>query len=94
MFIIDASTRWSYVCLLSTRNVAFTRLLAQITKLRAQFPDYSISTIRLDNVGEFTSQTLNDYCMSIGINIEHFVAHVHTQKWFRGVLDQTSSINN
>ena len=50
-----------------------------MTKLRAQFPDYPIKTIRLDNVGEFTLQTLNDYCMSSGINIEHPVAHIHTQ---------------
>ena len=70
MVLVDASTRWSHVCFLSTRNVVFARLLAQMTKLRAQF---------LDNVGEFTSQTLNDYCMSIGINIEHHVAHIHTQ---------------
>ena len=79
MILIDASTRWSHVCLLSTRNVAFARLLAQMTKLRAQFPHYPIKIIRLDNAGEVTSQTLNDYCMSIGINIEHLVAHVHTQ---------------
>ena len=50
-----------------------------MTKLRAQIPDYPIKTIRLDNVSEFTSQTLNDYCMSIGINIKHLVAHVHAQ---------------
>ena len=61
MVLIDAPTRWSHVCLLSTRNIAFSRLLAQMTKLRAQFPDYPIKTIRLDNAGEFTSQTLNDY---------------------------------
>ena len=79
MVLIDVSTRWSHVCLLSTRNVAFARLLAQMIKLRAQFHDYPIKTIRLDNAGEFTSQTLNAYCMSIGINIEHHVAHVHTQ---------------
>ena len=79
MVLIDASTIWSHVCLLSTRNVAFVRLLKQMTKLREQIPDYPIKTIRLDNAGEFTSQTLNDYCMSIRINIEHHVAHVHTQ---------------
>ena len=33
--LIDASTRWSHVCLLSTRNLAFARLLAQVIKLRA-----------------------------------------------------------
>ena len=56
MVLIDASNRWSHVCLLSTRNVAFGRLLAQIIKLRAHFSDYPIKTIRLDNAGEFTSQ--------------------------------------
>ena len=78
MVLIDASTRWSHVCLLYTRNVAFARLLAQIIKLRAHFSDSAIKTIRLDNAGEFTSQTFNNFCMSIGINVEHSVAHVHT----------------
>ena len=79
MVLIDASSRWSHVSLLSSRNLAFARLLAQIIKLRAQFSDYTIKTIRLDNAGEFTSQTFDNYCMSIGIHIEHPVAHVHTQ---------------
>ena len=79
MVLIDVSTKWSHVCLVSTRNVVFARLFAQRTKLRVQFPDYPIKTIRLDNAGEFTSQTLNDYCMLIGINIEHHIVHVHTQ---------------
>jgi len=79
MVLIDASTRWSNVYMFSTRNVAFARLLAQIIRLRAQFPDYPIQSIRMDNAGEFTYQTFYDYCMSIGINVEHFVAHTHTQ---------------
>ena len=79
MIMIYASTRWSHVCLLSTRNQAFARLLAQIIRLRAHFPDYLIKSILLDNVGEFTSQAFNDYCMSIGITVEHPVAYVHTQ---------------
>ncbi|KAL6340084.1 hypothetical protein AAG906_038919 [Vitis piasezkii] len=53
----------SHVCFLFTRNVAFARLL----------------TIRLDNAGEFTSQTFIDHCMSVEINIEHLVAHTYTQ---------------
>ncbi|KAL1219805.1 Retrovirus-related Pol polyprotein from transposon TNT 1-94 [Cardamine amara subsp. amara] len=79
MVLIDASTRWSHVCLLSTRNLAFARLLAQIIRLRAQFPDFPLKTIRLDNAGEFMSQAFNDYCMSMGVSVEHSVAHVHTQ---------------
>ena len=78
MILIDASTRWSYVCILSTCNVAFARLLAQIIRLWAQFPNYPIKTIRLDNDAKFTSQTFIDYCMSIGINIEHHVTHTYT----------------
>ena len=78
MILIDASTRWSHVCLLSSRNVTFARLLAQIIQLRAQFPDHPIKTIRLDNAGEFSSQTFLDYCMSIGIDVQHPFAHVHS----------------
>src|SRR6187200_1099068 len=79
MVLIDASSRWSHVCLLSTRNMAFAKFLAQIINLRAHFPDYTIKRVRLDNAGEFTSQSFNDYCMSVGIVVEHPVAHVHTQ---------------
>ena len=79
MVLIDESTRWSHVSLLSTRNVAFAWLLAQIIKLRAQFLDNPIKTIHLDNASKFTSNSFNEYCMSIGISVEHPVAHVHTQ---------------
>ena len=79
MVLVDASTRWSHVCLLSSRNMAFAILLAQIIRLRAQFSDYNIGTIRLDNAGEFTSKAFNEFCASIGIRVEHPVAHVHTQ---------------
>ena len=79
MVLIDASTRWSHVSLLFTRNIAFARLLTQIIRLKAQFLDYSIKIIRLDNAGEFTSKSFYDYCMAVGIQVEHPVAHVHTQ---------------
>ncbi|KAI3811307.1 hypothetical protein L1987_21028 [Smallanthus sonchifolius] len=79
LVLIDASSRWSHVSLLATRNVAFARLLAQIIQLRANFLEYQIKNIRMDNAGEFTSQAFNDYCVSIGIKVEHPVAHVHTQ---------------
>ena len=79
MVLIDVFTRWSHVCLLSAINVAFVRLLAQMIKLQAQFPDYPIKTIRLDNAGEFTSQTFTGYCMLVGINVKHHVTHTHTQ---------------
>ena len=79
MVLIDASTKWSHVCLLSTRNHAFARLISQIIQLRANFPDSRIQSIRMDNAGEFTSKVFNDYCMALGIKVEHSVPHVHTQ---------------
>ena len=79
MVLIDASTRWSHVCLLSTRNHAFARFIAQIIKLRAHYRDNPIKSIRMDNAAEFSSKVFNDYCMDLGINVEQSVPYVHTQ---------------
>ena len=79
MVLIDASSKWSYVCLLSTRNLAFAKLLAQILKLRAHFPNNHIKKIRLDNTGEFTSKAFLDFYSVTRNEVEHPVAHVHTQ---------------
>ena len=62
-----------------SQYIVFARFLTQIIRLQAQFSDYTIKKVRLNNAGEFTSQAFNDYCMSIGIVVEHPVAHVHTQ---------------
>ena len=67
------------LCLFSTRNVAFSRLLAHIIRLQTHFPDYPIKKICLDNAGEFISKVFDDYCMSVGIEVEHPIAHVHTR---------------
>ena len=72
MVLIDAST-------LSTINIAFSRLLAKIIQLRTQFPDSPIKTIRLDNVGEFLSQIFLYSSMSLGIDVQYPITHVHTQ---------------
>ena len=79
MVLIDASTRWSHVCLLSTRNHAFAKIIAQIIKLRANHPENRIKTIRMDNATEFSSRAFNDYCMAMGIHLEHSVPYVHSQ---------------
>ena len=73
--LIDASTRWSYVCLLSTRNNSFVKFIAKLIELRAQFPDYPIKSIRMDNVGEFTSKAFDDYCMALGIEVKYLILH-------------------
>ena len=79
MVLIDASSKWSHVCLLSSRNLAFAKLLAQIIRLRTHFPNNQINFIRLDNAAEFSSQSFNEYCLAIGIKVQHSVDHVHTQ---------------
>ena len=33
----------------------------------------------MDNVGEFTSKGFDDYCIVLGIKVEHLVLYVHTQ---------------
>ena len=78
MVLIYASTIWSHVCLISTRNVAFSILLAQIIRLSVQFLDYPIKTIRLDNHGELYSQAFLNYCISIGIYVQNSNSHAHT----------------
>ena len=45
----------------------------------AQFPNHHIKTICLDNASEFSSQAFLDYYMSIGIDVQYSIAHVHTQ---------------
>ena len=40
MVLIDASSKWSHVCLLSTRNHAFAKLISQIIQIKNKFPDH------------------------------------------------------
>ena len=42
MILVDASTYWSHVVLLSTHNAAYAKLLAHFISLRAHHPDHSI----------------------------------------------------
>ena len=57
MVLIYASTSWSYICLLSTRNQVFAKLLVH---LRAHFPYYPIKKICFDNTSEITSQAFHE----------------------------------
>jgi hypothetical protein len=79
MVLIDASSKWSHVCLLSTRNYAFAKLISQIIRIKNTFPDHRIKSIRMDNAGEFTSKAFDDYCTASGIAVEHYVPHVYMQ---------------
>jgi hypothetical protein len=79
MVLIDTPTQWSHVCLLSTWNHVFAKLMMQVIRLKANFPEYRIQSIRLDKAIEFLSRAFNDYCMSQGIQVQHLVPYVHSQ---------------
>jgi hypothetical protein len=69
--IICASSKWSQVALLSTRNLVFSRILAHILKLKAQFPDNRLMKLQVDNASEFTSHTFDDFCITAGIDVQY-----------------------
>ena len=46
------------------------------------FPIIRLNQYAFDNAGEFTSKTFDEYCKSVGIDVEHPVPHVHTQNGF------------
>jgi hypothetical protein len=60
MVFIDASTRWSCVCLMSTWNHAFTTIMRKVIKLHAHYLESWILSICMDNDVEFSSCGFND----------------------------------
>ena len=55
------------------------RLLHKLSNLKAQYPEHQIRSIRIDNAAKFSSRAFNDYCMALGIQVQHSVPYVHTQ---------------
>jgi transposase InsO family protein len=53
--------------------------MSQIIRLKANHPEHRIKSIRLDNAAEFSSHAFNDYCMALGIEVQHSIPYVHTQ---------------
>jgi hypothetical protein len=66
------------VCLLLTRNHAFAKIMAQVIRLKASFPENRMQSVRLDNVTEFSSRAFNNYCTAQGIQLQHYVPYVDT----------------
>ena len=67
------------MCLLSTRNNVFSKLIAKLIELRAQFPDCPIKSIQMDNVDEFTWKAFDDYRMAFGIKGASGYLHPHLE---------------
>jgi hypothetical protein len=64
MVLIDTSTRWSHVCLPSTQNYAFAKFMTHVIRLKTNYPEYRLQSVRLDIAAEFFSQAFSDYCMT------------------------------
>ena len=77
--LVDASRKHAEMFLLSTRNLAFPRLLAMIIKIRAHNPDVRIKMLRMDNAAEFSSKTFEDFCTATGIHLTYSVPYEHSQ---------------
>ena len=77
--LINAFGKWTHVSLLSSRNLAFPRILAQIIQLRSSYPNNPIQSLRMDNATEFKSRAFDSYCESVRIKLEYSVSYVHTQ---------------
>lgn len=75
----DASSCWSYVALLSTRDHSFPRIVGKIIQLRTQYPEYTICRIRVDNATEFMSMLFQKFLISIGIQLEFLTPYIHSQ---------------
>jgi transposase InsO family protein len=53
--------------------------MTQVKRLKANYTEYRLQSIRLDNAAEFSLWAFNDYCMDQGIEMRHSVPYVHTQ---------------
>ena len=90
--LLDASVRWSNVCLTSIRNHAFTKLIAQIINLRANHPEHGIKSIRMDNAAKFSSWAFDDYCLDWGITAEHIGTWCTYPDWSYGITCQEDKL--
>jgi transposase InsO family protein len=56
-----------------------SKFMMQVIRLKANYSEHRLQSIRLDNAAEFSSRAFNDYCMAQGIEVQHSVLYVHTQ---------------
>jgi transposase InsO family protein len=79
LVLVDAAGIHFKLSLLSTKNVAFAKLLAMFIKFRTHSPDFPVKTLRMDNTGEFRSQHFEDYYLATGIELIYSVPYEHSQ---------------
>jgi hypothetical protein len=52
--------------------------MMQVIRLKANYSEYRLQSVRLDDAAEFSSQIFNDYCMAQGIEVQYSVLYVYT----------------
>jgi hypothetical protein len=52
--------------------------MTQVIRLKANYSEYRLQSVRLDNATKFSSRGFNDYCMAQKIKVQHSVSYVHT----------------
>lgn len=68
-------------------------ILTQILHIKAQFPNHPIKTLRVNNAREFISKSFNDFFISLAIDIQYPVPHVHFRNGLaEGVIKQLQLI--
>jgi hypothetical protein len=53
--------------------------MTQVIRLKANYPEYRLQSVRLDNATKLSSRIFNDYYMARGIEVQHSVPYVHIQ---------------
>jgi hypothetical protein len=61
---VDVVGVYFEVSLLSTQNVAFSKILASLIKFRAHYLEYPVKFLGIDNTQEFKSYAFEDYCQA------------------------------
>lgn len=78
MVLIDESTRWFHICLLSSLNQTFTRLLAPLIWIRAHFPNYPVNKICVDMLLSFHFKHSTSIVCLLGLTLNilyHILMH-------------------
>ena len=74
------------------KNHASTWFIAQIIKLRANYLEHQIKSIRIDSAAKFSSKAFNYYCMALGINVEYFRTLCTYTKWISQISYQENNL--
>jgi hypothetical protein len=79
LVLVDAGGVYFEVSLLSTRNIAFSKILASLIKFRAHYLEYLVKFLHIDNTQEFKSYAFEDYCQATIISLTYGVPYEHAQ---------------